>query len=150
MPQWKNLCANDWASSEFKCSAFCRLLCKITEWSKFIWGMYSIQMTRRKGFSWTSLILIQKRDEQRSRRSSTRESRRKRSRRRRLTTGWSASILFSISLGEDQQTAVTMVTTTSHLDHRAYDLMLFSADIQQFNWFQHHVSSRNKLEISCE
>lgn len=35
-----------------------------------------------------------------------------------LTSGWSASILFSISLGEDGQIAVTMVTTTSHTDHK--------------------------------
>lgn len=35
-----------------------------------------------------------------------------------LTTGWSASILFSISLDEDEQTAVTMLTTTSHLEHK--------------------------------
>lgn len=37
---------------------------------------------------------------------------------RTLTTGWSASILFSISLDEDEQTAVTMVTTSSHMDHK--------------------------------
>ncbi len=55
--------------------------------------------------------------------------------RRKLTTGWSASILFSISLDEDEQTAVTMVTTTSHLDQKPVHSSVYFSQSR----YSHHI-----------